>query len=233
MVFRKVVQNLKLANMGKAAKHIVNERKSTYNDVVYPALPFMVRSRKYKIKTKYPFENNPAGQLNKLTYSITQLIRDERLRMTYSKACEVRNHTERLIVEAMRNGDRHRPTMDLANFYIQDKSMIHKLFKVLVPRYENYATAFTAMHKLGRNYSQYFRTLTELKELKTWQPYHGEYVVLELRGNPLPPITKPSLDKRNLLTNILIGGARQAMREKSVATEATSAEHTKENTIGV
>lgn len=31
---------------------------------------------------------------------------------------------------------------------IKDKTLIHKLFKVLVPRYLNYTTSFTSMHLL-------------------------------------------------------------------------------------
>lgn len=55
--------------------------------------------------------------------------------------------------------------MELANFWIIEKQFIHKLFKVLVPRYENYTTSFTKLHNAPCIYPGYAfkRAILELK----------------------------------------------------------------------
>lgn len=37
--------------------------------------------------------------------------------------------------------------MKMANFYILEKQYIHKLFKVLAPRYQDYAFNYTRMYQ--------------------------------------------------------------------------------------
>lgn len=212
MVYRYIKPKFCHTNTKKAGgvKYVINELDKTFNDKVYPALPFAIRRRKYKIKIPEQFGNNPSGQLAGLARKVTDLVRDERIVLHYNKATEVRNHAERLIVEAMQNGDRHRPTMALANFWLLDKSLIHKLFKELVPRYSSYSSAFTALHFLGIDYQQYGRTMTECKESRNTSlaSRRGE-CVLELRGNSLDPIIRPKLNRPELLTNVLLKSAKE------------------------
>lgn len=203
----------------RSSKWIINEPLTVPNDQVYPQIPFLIRSKKYKIKTK--INNNPDGQLFNQTLSVTRLFRDERIVMNFNKACEIRPQVERLIVEAMRNGDKHRPTMALANYWLREKNLIHKLFKVFVPRYENYASSFTAIHMLGFDYQLNAIPFTERRYCKKAVSVQGE-AVLEMRGNPLPPIIRPSVKKSGLLTNLLIEGAKDSMKQakdKNVQTD--------------
>ena len=65
-----------------------------------------------------------------LSDMVTSVIRDERVEYTFSAVSEARNYVERLIAEAVRHGDKHQPTMELADFWIKDKRAVHKLFKV-------------------------------------------------------------------------------------------------------
>lgn len=188
----------------KTTKWIVNDLNTTLNDQVYPQIPFLIRSKKYKIKTT--FDNTPEGQLYNQTLKVSDLFRDERIVLNYNKACEIRPQVERLIVEAMRNGDRHRPTMALANYWLKDKSLIHKLFKVFVPRYENQASSFTALHMLGKDYSYNAMPFTDRMNAGFGPVFRYGEAVLEMRGNPLPPIIRPRLNKKGLLTNVLIDG---------------------------
>ncbi|CAG2183875.1 unnamed protein product, partial [Oppiella nova] len=58
-------------------------------------------------------------RLEAIARSVNDLVRDERIHLTYYKAWEVRNYAERLIMEAIRYGDCHRPTMELADFYLK------------------------------------------------------------------------------------------------------------------
>ena len=100
----------------------------------------------------------------------------------------------------MRNGDCHKPTMELASFYLKDKTLIHKLFKVLVPRYLNYTTSFTSMHILP--------TMTPDWSDNFSRTYVDRKVVIELKGNPYPPIQgESSPNKKDLLHNILLAEA--------------------------
>uniref|UniRef100_A0A6G1SGK1 Large ribosomal subunit protein bL17m n=1 Tax=Aceria tosichella TaxID=561515 RepID=A0A6G1SGK1_9ACAR len=217
MVYRYIKPKFCHMNTNKSGgvRYIINDEKKTFNDKVYPQLPFLIRSKVSRIKVPTQFGNNPSGQLYGLAHKVTDLVREERLVLNYHKATEVRNHVERLIVEAMHNGDKHRPTMALANFWLLDKSLIHKLFKELVPRYQNYSSAFTALHYLGIDYSVYGRTQTEWKELGTGalQSKRGQ-CVLELRENNLPPITRPKLNRSELLTNVLCRSAFEHTKQQ-------------------
>lgn len=55
--------------------------------------------------------------------------------------------------------------MELADYWIEEKQVIHKLFKVLAPRFENCTTAYTRVHKVTGHYpdGRYPRTLLELR----------------------------------------------------------------------
>lgn len=201
MVFRKETYRVVSRSVRRATlKYSVNEPPRTvYTDQVYPQLPFLIRAKKYNMK--YSKDNTPGGQLYNLGFAVTHLFRDERIILSYNKATEIRPHVEMLIIEAMRNGDRHKQTMALANFWLREKNLIHKLFKVFVPRYLNHASAFTSLHMLGTDYD-YSKRVGTCRFLK-------EEAVLEMKGNILPPIVRPKLELSGLLNNILIDGARE------------------------
>ncbi|XP_013792739.2 39S ribosomal protein L17, mitochondrial-like [Limulus polyphemus] len=107
----------------------------------------------------------------------------------------------------MTNGNRHQPTMELADFWLEEKQLIHKLFKVLVPRYRNNYGSFTALHMLPTDVSA---TLS-----KTDTDIYPR-ALLELKGNPFPPIpTKKEINK-NSLTNILLEEVMKEIRYAKV-----------------
>lgn len=86
----------------------------------------------------------------------------------------------------------------MADYWLVEKQLVHKLFKVLVPRYENYTTAYTRMYNAPRCYHVD-------KHLKA---------VLELRGNPYPPLLPDNTSNRNLIHNVLLDEAKKAYRTK-------------------
>ena len=222
MVFRHIKTTFCHRNTKRSStKYIINDAPKTYNDAVYPRLPFLIRAKKYNIKVGSYLGNNPGGQLRGLASSVTRLIRDERIELSYNKATEIRPHVERLIVEAMRNGDCHKPTMELANFWLVDKLMIHKLFKELVPRYSSYSSAFTALYRLGPDYGYAALTMTELKERHTRKRLARGDAVLELRGSNLPPIIRPHLNRSELLTNVLLSAVRERQQFDAKKLETT------------
>lgn len=195
-----------LSTTRQTRKWIVNDLPTTLNDKIYPQIPFMIREKKYAIKNL--LDNTPKGRLFSFTRTVTDLLRDERLVLKYNRATEIRPYVDRLIAEAIRYGDKHRPTMALANYWLRDKKLIHKLFKEFVPRYENQAGAFTAIHRLGEDYAKFGRTMTEWKENHGDCLAGGGQAVLEMRGHPHPPIIRPRLNRHGLLTNVLLDGAR-------------------------
>lgn len=92
--------------------------------------------------------------------------------------------------------------MEMANFWIKEKQYIHKLFKVLVPRFQNCPLSYTRMYKAPKTYPDHVTT---------------PRAVLELRGNPYPAL-KPDLRvNRNFIHNVLLDEARKEYRRKKYA----------------
>ncbi|XP_060871043.1 large ribosomal subunit protein bL17m [Metopolophium dirhodum] len=138
----------------------------------------------------------PQGRLNKLRKTVNALFKYERLELNYTLADETRGYAERLISEAIRHGDTHKPTMEMADYWIEEKQLIHKLFKVLVPRFNDYQTSYTMLYRAPKAYPEnvYPRS------------------VLELRGNPFPAILPQRSDQRNFIHNVLLDEAKKAYR---------------------
>lgn len=86
--------------------------------------------------------------------------------------------------------------MEMADYWLVEKQLIHKLFKVLAPRYENYNTAFTRMFNVPRLYTD--------------DGY--KKAVLELRGNPYPSLLPETHTNRNLIHNVLLDEVKKAYR---------------------
>nr|XP_023014738.1 39S ribosomal protein L17, mitochondrial-like [Leptinotarsa decemlineata] len=145
---------------------------------------------------KFRCPGGPEERLNKLRKTVTALVKHERIELNYPRADESRMYAERLISDAIRYGDCHRATMEMADYWLVEKQLVHKLFKVLVPRYENYNVAFTRL-------------------LRAPKPYPGDKhlkAVLELRGNPYPSLLPDTYKNRNLLHNVLLDEAKRAYR---------------------
>ncbi|KAG1675000.1 39S ribosomal protein L17, mitochondrial [Nymphon striatum] len=164
---------------------------------------------KLRIKIKHEPRNyaNPGGPLGRLKIMrrvLNGLIEHERVEMAYIKASETRGYAERLISEAIRHGDCHKPTMELANFWLEDKRLIHKLFKVLVPRYENYNLSYTKLHVLPMYYEE-----RSIEPSRSRRHAHQMLGCLELRNNPYPPIKPQEVDNRKWIHNVLIDEAKK------------------------
>ena len=54
----------------------------------------------------------------------------------------------------------------MASFWLEEKQLVHKLFKVLAPRFKDYQSAYTALYRAPKKYPQ---------DVKG-------YSILELRG---------------------------------------------------
>ncbi|CAD7002876.1 unnamed protein product [Ceratitis capitata] len=145
--------------------------------------------------------DGPEGRLLKLRKTVTALVKHERIELYYNRADEARGYAELLISNAIRYGDRHKATMELADYWLLEKQLVHKLFKVLVPRLENCNYSYTRLYKAPRDYpGMYYRKS-----------------VLELRGNPYPTLVTDFTNNRNLIHNVLLDEARKDYRRERLA----------------
>lgn len=89
----------------------------------------------------------------------------------------------KLISDAIRYGDTHKHTMEMADFWLEEKQLIHKLFKVLVPRYENFPTAYTRL-VLGPNGYGILPVDERFlgHDKNKWRTWYSGTAILELKG---------------------------------------------------
>ncbi|XP_055942230.1 39S ribosomal protein L17, mitochondrial-like [Argiope bruennichi] len=172
-----------------------------------PRLKYNVKPRHRNLKQPL----GPEGRINKMKKTLSALFKYERIELFLPRCDEVRGYAERLITEAIRHGDQHPPTMDLANFFLEDKQMIHKLFKVLAPRYKDYQTTYTDVHLIPDK----CHLAAELKKARFLQE-----CVLELKGNPYPPLPSKPKPNRESLTNILLREANKEFQKMKLKSES-------------
>ncbi|XP_043278500.1 39S ribosomal protein L17, mitochondrial [Venturia canescens] len=171
----------------------------TFSKMNQARISHLVSKLKYKPQDKPRKLRNidgPAGRIRKIQKTLTALLKYERIELNYRRADEVRGYAERLISEAIRHGPTHQETMNIADYWIEEKQFVHKLFKVLVPRFQEFDTTYTKLHRIPKEYpgGQY------------------ERAVLELRGNPYPSIDQSNPHEPMLLHNILLDEARREYR---------------------
>uniref|UniRef100_A0A8C9MEL6 Large ribosomal subunit protein bL17m n=1 Tax=Serinus canaria TaxID=9135 RepID=A0A8C9MEL6_SERCA len=75
----------------------------------------------------------------------------------------------------------------------QEKDLIHKLFKVLAPRFQPHPGSYTRLLQIPNR--------DGLDRAKM--------AVIELKGNPLPPLVRPRRHSDKTLLNQLLKGYRQ------------------------
>lgn len=100
----------------------------------------------------------------------------------------------------------------MADYWLLEKQLVHKLFKVLVPRFEHCNVSFTRMYKAPRPYPgmQYLKA------------------ILELRGNPFPSLLPDTHTNRNLIHNVLLDEAKREYRTKKYAEIAAKIDEAEE-----
>lgn len=140
--------------------------------------------------------DGPAGRAVKIQKTLTALIKHERIELFYNRADETRGYVDQLISEAIRRGPEDKSMMELADYWILEKQLVHKLFKVLVPRYRDYTTSYTRL----------------LKAPFMYPGVHYTVAVLELRGNIYPSLDQRYPHEGSLLHNVLLEEARREVR---------------------
>ncbi|KAG7177529.1 39S ribosomal protein L17-like, partial [Homarus americanus] len=107
------------------------------------------------------------AEIRKLIPAIRVGVCAKRKKFSNPKGPEGRLHMLRatLIADAIKYGDCYRPTMETADYWLTEKQLVHKLFKVLVPRYKDTKDSYTRVHKAPNIYPGYFyeRSVLELR----------------------------------------------------------------------
>ncbi|NWJ09592.1 RM17 protein, partial [Crypturellus undulatus] len=146
------------------------------------------------------FGGSPRSRLNLLRNLVTALVRHERIEAPWARVDEMRGYAERLIDYAKR-GDHDEKAMRMADFWLTEKDLIHKLFKVLAPRYQPHPGKYTRMLQIPNRASV----------------DRAKMAVIELKGNPFPPLIRPQPDSEKTLLNQLLKGYREDMQRAARA----------------
>ncbi|XP_021164007.1 39S ribosomal protein L17, mitochondrial [Fundulus heteroclitus] len=134
----------------------------------------------------------PESRINMLRNILTGLVRHERIETTQARADEVRFYAEKLI-EYAKKGDTDEKAMKMASFWLTEKDLVPKLFKVLAPRFESQSTGYTRMARIPNR-----ENLDRAK-----------MAVLEYKGNPFPPLYPAKKENELTLINQLLKGYRE------------------------
>ncbi|KAK2512210.1 Mrpl17 [Columba guinea] len=115
----------------------------------------------------------PRSRLDLLRNLVTALVRHERIEAPWARADEMRGYAER------------------------EKDLIHKLFKVLAPRFQPHPGSYTRLLQIP-NRDSFDR---------------AKMAVIELKGNPFPPLIRQQRDTEKTLLNQLLKGYREDMQQ--------------------
>ncbi|XP_072316325.1 large ribosomal subunit protein bL17m [Eucyclogobius newberryi] len=139
----------------------------------------------------------PESRINILRNILTGLVRYERIETTLGRADEVRFYAEKLIDYA-KKGDTDEKAMKMASFWLTEKDLVPKLFKVLAPRFETQTNGYTQISRLPNR-----ENLDRAK-----------MAVLEYKGNPFPPLYPVKKENELTLINQLLKGYREDMAQQ-------------------
>ena len=134
----------------------------------------------------------PWKRLALLQRLVNALIVHERIETSFGKASEAQKYMDR-VIDIAKYGPSNDYCRDMLEFWIPEQSEKDKLFNVLVPRFSEFDKGYTRLAILPEWHEQYV--------------YQRKMAVLELKGNPLPPL--PIKEKNPYtLQNILIAAAK-------------------------
>ncbi|XP_053182353.1 39S ribosomal protein L17, mitochondrial [Scomber japonicus] len=142
----------------------------------------------------------PRSRMDMLRNILTGLVRHERIETTAARADEVRFYAEKLIDYA-KKGDTDEKAMKMASFWLTEKDLVPKLFKVLAPRFETQQSDYTRMARIP--------TKQNLDKAKM--------AVLEYKGNPFPPLYPVKKENELTLINQLLKGYREEKAQQLAA----------------
>ncbi|NXE52793.1 RM17 protein, partial [Casuarius casuarius] len=101
------------------------------------------------------------------------------------------------LIDYAKRGDTDEQAMRMADFWLTEKDLIHKLFKVLAPRFQPHAGKYTRLLQIPNRDSL----------------DRAKMAVIELKGNPFPPLIRTRHDTEKTLLNQLLKGYREDVQQ--------------------
>nr|XP_033806666.1 39S ribosomal protein L17, mitochondrial [Geotrypetes seraphini] len=141
----------------------------------------------------------PRSRIDMLRNLLTGLVRHERIETTWARADELQIYAERLI-DYGKKGDTNEKAMRMANFWLTEKDLIHKLFKLLVPRFSSQDQNYTSMFQIPNR-----ENLDRAK-----------MAVIEFKGNPFPPLPIQRPNNKKTLLNQLLKGYQEDLKSQKL-----------------
>lgn len=142
----------------------------------------------------------PESRIHLLRNLLTGLVRHERIEATWARVDEMRGYAEKLI-DYGKLGDTNERAMRMADFWLTEKDLIPKLFKVLAPRFQGQNGNYTRMLRIPNRKEQ----------------DRAKMAVIEYKGNCLPPLPLPHRDSNLTLLNQLLLGLQQDLHHNQKA----------------
>jgi large subunit ribosomal protein L17 len=132
-----------------------------------------------------------------------------------------------LVSDARRYGDQNKDMMEMADFWLLEKQLVHKLFKVVCPRFrQTFDGPYTNVYNAPRKYPS-----------ETERRQYFKRIVLELKGNPFPKLLPQASYRSNkLIHNVLLDAAMKDFNMEKAKSNANQrreeAELTAQDTTG-
>lgn len=204
-------------------------------DVHYAELSKLVSRLNYPVHWHVKLMKTPEGsegrgpeaRLKKMRETVTALLKYERIEVNWPRGDEARGYAERLISEAIRHGPQCTETMEMADWWLEEKQVVHKLFKVLVPRFQHCPTSFTTMYtapywRFSDGFTPSLNEEYPDRELNETIGAHRAVVVkkalLELKGHPYPPVYRTHYSNPGFIQNVLLSSAKDFFKHLQAQT---------------
>lgn len=153
-------------------------------------------------------EPSSRARLEVLRRIVTRLVREERAELQWNRAVEARPYLERLIQLGVERGENDEYTAEMMEWWLPEVDLIEKMHRVIVPRFVNKEAPFTSIYRLPDQRLQQYT----MGKIERWKRY--EIAVLEIDGNPFPPVLGEKPDKSSSLLNVLLRDSLQNRLKK-------------------
>ncbi|KAK6744911.1 hypothetical protein RB195_011559 [Necator americanus] len=150
-----------------------------------------------KLKTA-GIEPSSRARLEILRRIVTRMVREERAEFQWNRAVEARPYLERLIQLGVERGENDDYTTEMMAWWLPEADLITKMHKVIVPRFVDREGPFTSIYRLPKQRLLQYRA----GRFERWKRY--DIAVLEIDGNPFPPVLGEKENNSSSLLNILL-----------------------------
>lgn len=158
-----------------------------------PRIPKEVKIGHIPQRLKSPKLESGRGRLEILRRMCSTLFREERAEFRFHRAKELRPYAERLLQFGIFRGPEDPYTREMVDWWIMDGDIREKFYEVYVPRFQDQDGPYTSLYLIHD------------------EPIKGYFDrgVIELNGNPYPPVVTRETDYSHNLLNVLLKNAIQ------------------------